>query len=80
MKSRQLKRAITFASNWHPFQCSKINKYEDHFFSVFLSSLKLPLSLEEYALSVASQAMAFFFIPSILKHRKHGQAPVREIM
>ena len=25
---------ITFAYNWLPFQCSKINKYEDHFFSV----------------------------------------------
>ena len=27
-------RAITLASNWFPFQCSKINKYDDHFFSV----------------------------------------------
>ena len=27
-------RAITLASNWFPFQCSKINKYEDLFFSV----------------------------------------------
>ena len=25
-------RAITLAFNWVPFQCSKINKYEDHFF------------------------------------------------
>ena len=25
---------ITLAFNWVPFQCSKINKYEDHFFSV----------------------------------------------
>ena len=24
-------RAITLAFNWVPFQCSKINKYEDHF-------------------------------------------------
>ena len=24
----------TLAYNWFPFQCSKINKYEDHFFSV----------------------------------------------
>ena len=27
-------RAITLAYNWFPFQCSKIYKYEDHFFSV----------------------------------------------
>ena len=25
---------IIFAYNWLPFQCSKIYKYEDHFFSV----------------------------------------------
>mgnify|MGYP007058296694 CR=1 FL=1 len=29
-------RAITLASNWFPFQCSKINKYEDHFFQCSL--------------------------------------------
>ena len=28
--------AITLASNWFPFQCSKINKYEDHFFQCSL--------------------------------------------
>ena len=27
----------TFAYNWLPFQCSKINKYEDHFFSALYS-------------------------------------------
>ena len=26
--------AITLASKWFPFQCSKTNKYGDHFFSV----------------------------------------------
>ena len=25
-------RAITLASHWFPFQCSKVNKYEDQFF------------------------------------------------
>ena len=29
-------RAITLAFNWVPFQCSKINKYEDHFFQCSL--------------------------------------------
>ena len=29
-------RAITLAFNFVPFQCSKINKYEDHFFSVLI--------------------------------------------
>ena len=28
--------AITLAFNWFPFQCSKINKYEDHFFQCSL--------------------------------------------
>ena len=32
-KTRKQKRVITFAYNWLPFQRSKINKYEDHFFS-----------------------------------------------
>ena len=32
-KTRKPKRVITFACNWLPFQCSKIKKYEDHFFS-----------------------------------------------
>ena len=31
------KRVITFAYNWLPFQCSKINKYEDHFFSALFA-------------------------------------------
>ena len=30
----ETERVITFAYNWLPFQCSKINNYEDHFFSV----------------------------------------------
>ena len=34
-KTSKPKRAITFACNWIPFQCSKRNKYEDDFFSVF---------------------------------------------
>ena len=29
-------RAITLAFKWVPFQSSKINKYEDHFFQCFL--------------------------------------------
>ena len=29
-------RAVTLASNWFLFQCSKINKYKDHFFQCSL--------------------------------------------
>ena len=33
---RKRKHVITFAYNWLPFRCSKINKYEDHFFVFFI--------------------------------------------
>ena len=33
VENEKTKRVITFAYNWLPFQCSKINKYEDNFFS-----------------------------------------------
>ena len=34
------KRTITFANNWPPFQFAKINKHEDHFFSVLYAMEK----------------------------------------
>ena len=33
-------RAITLASKWFPFQCSKTNKYEDLFFFNALYAIK----------------------------------------
>ena len=39
LENEKTKSATTFAYNWHPFQCSKINKYEDRF-SVFLTPYK----------------------------------------
>ena len=35
-KTRNPKPIITFAYNWLPLQCSKINKYEDHFSVLFM--------------------------------------------
>lgn len=34
---------LTFAYNWLPFRCSKINKYKDHFFKCSLCRIINPL-------------------------------------